>query len=88
MSFLRQPDHILLTYSLCFHFLNDKAFLNLPPVGAAISRPPADRRENKNVISIVTGRAPAITILSSLHPNCPSGEERTSDARPYDEGVV
>ena len=39
------------------------------------------------MISIVTGRAPATTILSNLHPNCPSGEERTSDARPYDGGL-
>ena len=34
-------------------------------------------------IADLTGRVEAITILLSLNSKCPSGEERTSDARPY-----
>ena len=34
-------------------------------------------------IADLTGRVESITILLSLNSNCPSGEERTSDARPY-----
>ena len=41
----------------------------------------------KNIIAIVTGRADAKTTISVLNPNCPSGEERTSDARPYGGGI-
>ena len=41
----------------------------------------------KAIISNITGRAVAKTIISSLNPNCPSGEERTSDARPYENAV-
>ena len=42
----------------------------------------ADRR-GKMTIADLTGRVEAITILLSLNSKCPSGEERTSDARPY-----
>ena len=41
----------------------------------------------KAIISNITGRAVAKTIISSLNPNCPSGEERTSNARPYNVWV-
>ena len=62
---------------------NDGVFLNNSPVGAAIGRPPTDRWEI-TAISDITGRAGAKATISILNPNCPSGEERTSDARPYD----
>ena len=42
----------------------------------------------KAIISNITGRAVAKTIISSLNPNCPSGEERTSDARPYGWEII
>ena len=42
----------------------------------------ADRR-GKMTIADLTGRVEAKTILLSLNSNCPSGEERTSNARPY-----
>ena len=41
----------------------------------------------KRTIAIVTGRADAKTTITVLNPNCPSGEERTSDARPYGGGI-
>ena len=39
-------------------------------------------------IADLTGRVEAITILLSLNSKCPSGEERTSDARPYGGGFI
>ena len=39
-------------------------------------------------IADLTGRVEAKTILLSLNSNCPSGEERTSNARPYGCGIV
>ena len=65
---------------------NDGVFLNNSPVGAAIGRPPTDRWEI-TTISDITGRAGAKTICAVLNANWPCAEHRTSDARPYNEGV-
>ena len=39
MSFLRQPDYVLRRQAVDYLRLNDRAVLNLLPVGAAIGRP-------------------------------------------------
>ena len=73
-----------------FHYQNDSVNNNTAPVGAAIGRPPVKIRSDvkksagaKQTIAIVTGRAGAKTTPAVFNPNCPSGEERTSNARPY-----
>ena len=45
-------------------------------------------RQGKMTIADLTGRVEAKTILLSLNSNCPAGEERTSNARPYGCGIV
>ena len=121
--FIASARYILRMFSVHFNFLNDRAVVCLPPVGAAIGRPlsPYGRSALKTVhicsastadgqwpplqcysviksagakiiIAIVTGRADAIKATRSVNPNRPSGrsrsgtgEERTSNARPYNK---
>ena len=77
-----------------FHYQNDSVNNNPAPVGAAIGRPPVEIRSDVKqsasavkTISVITGRDTAIATLAILNANCPSGEERTSDARPYGWGI-
>ena len=42
---------------------------------------------NKTMIAYLAGRADAKTTTAILNPNWPCAEHRTSDARPYNDGV-